>query len=1158
MNKNYKRWKRSIVIRLAILVILLNSFPAAFAQKITIKTKSENLRTVLQKLEAKSNFKFLYADDALKLSVPVSVNLEDKELKEVIAEIFRNQPFSLQYQNNTIIVKAKQDIQASYNLTGRIISASGEQNFVGASLRLQGKNLDLNASTDLNGQFIFKEIPVGNYQLTASYIGYTSKTERIILNQHQDYTLILSPAEQQLDKVVVVGYGSTQQRDLTSSVSKVDGKKLQDFANNAATFESILGGAVKGVMVTQNSGEPGSTAKLNIRGITSPVSGSSNEPLYVIDGVPFFIESSGVNPLSNIPISEIESIDILKDAAATAIYGSRGANGVVIVNTKRGQRNSKFAVNADYTHSLSNPIKNYKPLSTEEFKDANATLIKNTIDAINKGQIDSYEAMYVQIPAMESFAKISPIDFDGYGDPIAYTFDGLREVAFGHANTDWNKVIQNKNARTSQYNLSIAGGTENHNISFNANGLDQEGLFINDSMKRYNTRVAFDSNISKRFKVGSSLGYSLTKRKDGEAMFTDGNTKPWIIRPDIAPYRPDGSFNQIDGTGQYGFPVQLASPLAQLQNRSNANLTQFLGSFYTELELFKNFKLRGDLSIASYQSEGSVFTPKIAQDDFSVLGSTLYSSLGTSASTNTNSSLNFRGDYHWTKADHQFKAMAGFGYDRYFLTSSSANYEDFPDDDVLVNSQSASRVNYYTSNKLDRGLNAMYSRLNYKFKDTYLAEINFRTDRSSKFGPGNQRAYFPSASFGWRLSNESFLVDVHAVNDLKLRLSWGNTGSTNISDFLYRQFFVRQSNNLWGGQPSVVLESTLPNPNVKWEKTQEYNAGLDFSLFSNRLTGSLDIYNRYTEGALSPAPAPLESGFKNFYANLIDISNRGIEIDLAYEFIRQENFSWTAAINLSRNKNRIEKLNGANINAYQLDSFIEGQPAGTRKGYLVEKVFNNQAELDALNAKAQELGFPYYQSFSTGIGDYKYTDINQDGRIDSEDRSIIATPEPKLFGGFYSTMHYKNLSFSFVMQFSKGAKALMDNFALDSFGILGQSIHRETYENMWTPENPDGDMARLVYYDPSNNFRIADRLVYETSFLRLKNVNIAYKLPTRLVNKTQLQSVTVFGSMSNLFTLSKWPGLDPELIGQYITTSTSSSDPYPLSKTFSLGLSIGF
>lgn len=1158
MNKNYKRWKRSIVIWLAILAISLNSLPLAFAQKITIKTKAESLKTVLQQVEKNSNLKFLYADEILKNSVPVSIDVEQKDVKEVIAEIFRQQPLTVQYQSNTVVIKVNANIQGSYILTGRVTEHVAGNNFSGVTLRLQGNNVDRISSTDANGLYSFPDLTVGNYKLTASFIGYDTKNLNLQIKENMQYNLSLVPVEQQLDKVVVIGYGSTRQRDLTSSVSKLDGKKLQDFSNNAATFESILGGAIKGVMVTQNSGEPGSTAKLNIRGITSPISGSSNEPLYVIDGVPFFIESSNVNPLSNIPVSEIESIDILKDAAATAIYGSRGANGVVIVNTKRGQRNSRFTVHADYTHSLSNPIKNYKPLNTEEFKSANATLIKNTIDAINKGEIDPYEAMYVQIPAMESFANITALAYDAYGDPMSYQFDGLRTDAFGSANTDWNKLIQNKNARTSQYNLSIGGGTEQHNLSFNFNGLDQEGLFIHDSMKRYNARIAFDSNISHRFKIGSSLGYSLTKRKDGEAMFTDGNTKPWIIRPDIDPYNPDGSFSQVDGTGQYGFPVQLASPLAQLQNKNNADLSQFLGSFYTELEVFKNFKLRGDVSIASYLSEGTVFSPKVAQDDFSALGSALYSSLGTNASRNTNTSLNFRADYNWTKADHHIKAMAGFGYDRYYLTSNSANYEDFPDDDVLINIQSAARVNYYSSNKLDRGLNAMYSRLNYKFKDTYLAEVNFRTDRSSKFGPGNQRAYFPSASFGWRISNEAFLANVHNVNDLKLRLSWGNTGSTNISDFLYRQFFVRQSNNLWGGLPSVVLESTLPNRDVKWEKTREYNAGLDFSLFGNRLTGSLDIYNRYTEGALSPAPAPLESGFKNFYSNLIDISNRGVEIDLGYEFIRQENFAWSASINLSRNKNRIEKLNGANINAYQLDSFIEGHPAGTLKGYRVEKVFNDQAELDALNTKAQELGFANYQSFSTGLGDYKYIDINGDGRINSDDRSIIASPEPKFFGGFYSTMQYKNFSFSFVMQFSKGAKALMNNFALDSFGILGQSIHRETFENMWTPENPQGDMARLVYYDPSNNFRTSDRLVYETSFLRMKNINLAYKVPTRLTNKWHIESASIFASMSNLFTLTKWPGLDPELVGQYVTTATSNSDPYPLSKTFSLGLSVGF
>lgn len=1150
---------RPIVMRSAVALLVLQSTTAATAQKITMNTRQENLKSVLKQLEGKSKYKFLYADEAMAKSTPVTINMENSDFKAVVTEIFRQQPFSVEFTADAVIINSRALPQEVTTIQGKISAADDKNGLSGVTLRLTGKNYDFVTVTDAAGFYTFYNILPGKYQLTASYLGYRSHTQSVSVGREEVTTNIqLTVAEKELDQVVVVGYGSTQQRDVTSSVSKISGDKLQDFSNNATTFESILGGAAKGVMVTQNSGEPGSTAKLNIRGITSPVSGSSNEPLYVIDGVPFFIEYPDINPLSNIPVSEIESIDILKDAAATAIYGSRGANGVVIVNTKRGKRNAKFSVNADYTHSLSNPIKNYKPLSTTEFKQAQTTLITNTIDAINKGQIDPYEAMYVQIPALESFATISPDSFDDFDTPLTYKFEGLREDAFGKTFTDWNKVIQNKNARTSQFNVSLTGGNENHNMSFNFNTIDQDGLFINDNLKRYSGRVSFDSNISRHLKVGSSLGYSVTKRHDGESMFTDGNTKTWLVRPDILPYTESGDFNRIDGTGSWGYPVMLANPLAQRQNKNNSNLGQFLGSAYAEVEVLKNLKLRSDISISSYQSEGSLFSPKVAQDDLSILGSTLYSSLYTSSSKNTNTSLNFRGDYTWATGHHHFKAMAGFGYDRYFLTSGSVTYDDFPDDDVLTNEQSAARVTFYNSSKLDRGLNSIYSRLNYKYGDRYLAEVNFRTDQSSKFGPGNQRAYFPSVSLGWRVSNEKFLADVSAISDLKLRASWGNTGSTNINDFLYRQFFIRASNNLWGGRPSVVLENTLPNRDVKWEKTREYNLGLDFGFFDNRLFGSFDVYNRYTEGALSPAPAPLESGFKNFYSNLIDLSNRGFELELGYEIIRSQDFGWTASFNLSRNKNRIEHLNGANISAYQLDSFIEGQPAGTLKGYRVEKIFNDQAEIDDLNAKAQDLGFAYYQSFSTGLGDYKFADLNNDGRISTEDRTIIASPQPKFFGGLYSTMRYKNFGLSFVFQFSKGAQAMLDNLLLDNFGQLGQSIHRETFENMWTPENTNTNYARMVYYDPSSNMRSSDRYVYETSFLRLKNVNLSYNLPGNLAQRCHLQSLALHASMSNIFTITKWPGLDPELIGPYITTSTTNSDPYPLSKTFSFGVRATF
>ncbi|MFD2556893.1 SusC/RagA family TonB-linked outer membrane protein [Sphingobacterium tabacisoli] len=1145
-------------------MLLLSTFfmpfsMASYAQKITIKAERSPLKSVLQQLEKQSSYRFLYADESLTESLPVTINTVNADFREVLREIFSTQPLEVQVQEKNIIIKNKQ--QQSGTLSGIVNQYETKIPMSGVTVKIVGNNLDRITISDAQGHYSFTDLPYGVYQLSYSFVGYQTTAAMVQVQKPTVlYNMTLTQLDEKLEQVVVIGYGSKQQKDLTSSISSINQEKLADFSNNSATFESILGGAAKGVMVTQNSGAPGSTAKLNIRGITSPLSGSSNEPLYVIDGIPFFIEGSvgdfpTINPLVNIPVSEIESIDILKDAAATAIYGSRGANGVVIVKTNRGKKNNPFKASVDYTHSISNPTKMYKPLSVDQFKEVQNRIINNTIGAINNGQIDPYVAFYTQVPGMEIFANILPTEDDGFGTPLKYQFDGLKADAFYNGNTDWTQVIRNKNARTSQANVTLTGGTDNSNMAFNFNAFDQDGLYINNNLQRYSGRLSFDSDITDRLSAGASLGYSYSRMKHGQQIFADGVTKPWLVRPDIAPYDSEGNFTTIDGSSMYGAPVALSNPLAQLHNKGNNNMHQFLGSAYAAYKVFEGFKLHGDISIASYNGEASIFSPTYATDDFSIFGSTLYASLNTNTSKNSNTSVNFRADYDWKKDGHQLYAMAGIGFDRFKNWGDSHSYEEFPDNEILIDPGSAARINYFSYYRTDQGLNSIYSRLSYKFQDRYLAEANFRTDESSKFGPGNKRAYFPSLSLGWRINKESFMMSTDWVNDLKLRLSWGNTGSTNISDFLYRQFFVRGSSDLWGGSPAIVLDDNLPNRDVKWEKTREYNTGLDFAFFNNRFTGSVDVYDRYTTGALAPAPAPLEAGTTQYYANIIDMSNKGFELELAYDILKKQDFTWNLGFNIARNKNKIEKLNGANINQYSVDSYLEGYPAGTRKGYLVEKIFDYQEEIDALN---QSSPTGYYQNSATGIGDYKYKDLNGDGVINIDDREVIATAQPKYFGGIYNRIKYKNLNFSFVFQYSKGARAVMDDFRTSFFGSLGESLNEEMYNDMWSPSNQQAHFAKITYYDPASNSRTSDRLVYETSFLRLKNINLSYTLPQKLTESCKIGQLSVFASASNLWTITKWPGLDPEFIGTYIATNTSNNDAYPMSKTYSFGIKATF
>ncbi|MCB0447355.1 MAG: SusC/RagA family TonB-linked outer membrane protein, partial [Gelidibacter sp.] len=431
------------------------------------------------------------------------------------------------------------------------------------------------------------------------------------------------------------------------------------------------------------------------------------------------------------------------------------------------------------------------------------------------------------------------------------------------------------------------------------------------------------------------------------------------------------------------------------------------------------------------------------------------------------------------------------------------------------------------------------------------------TDRSSKFGPENQRAYFPSLSASWNIANESFLADSEKVNTLRLRASLGRVGSTNVSNFAYLQFFKTASDNIYNGNSAVVPSNNFPNTDIGWEETDEINLGLDFALFNSRLRGGIDVYSRKTTGALVSTPVPLELGPNSYFANFIDVSNRGVELSIGGDIIKTEDFTWTTNINWSLNRNKLDKLNGANINPFQLDYFIEGEPVGTIKGYKVVKIFQSQEEVDALNA-ASPNGF--YDQFSTGVGDYMYEDLNGDGEITADDRTIIGDIEPDFYGGISNTFTYKNFSLSALMQYSVGGERTWSNIPFGALNILGENKYSEYALNTWTPENPDAKYARALYFDPSASSRTSDRYLYDSSYLRLKSLQLRYTFDQNLMKKIGVSNASLVLTGTNLWTWTKWPGMDPETFSERggIVDQVDNEDPYPLAKSFSIGVQVQF
>lgn len=1027
---------------------------------------------------------------------------------------------------------------------GRVIDSEGNP-LVGVTVQIEGTSYGV--ITDADGNYILEFPSMAHPKIVFSSIGYKSKS--IEFRGVKEQNMMLELDHVALDDLVVIGYGSKSRRNVTTAISTVSQEQISKLAATTPTLDGLLQGTVKGVLATTANGEPGSSLKLNIRGITSPYpksgKGNNNQPLYVIDGVPTFMEDTGINPLINISPNDIESIDVLKDAAATAIYGSRGANGVVIVKTKNGKRNEKTKVDFGYTFSFSNPIKNYKPLNISEYKNVQDEILRNTVNGMNDGSSMGFDNI------LNQYGNVSLNEETGL-----YTYNGLNESLYGKDNVNWADEVINKNAPTHQYNVAVRGGSNKTNYSFSFNGMNQEGLLLNDRMERYGARLSIDSEINKYITVGGVLDYTYSSRKSGSndpALGYDNDG--WMTRPDLAVRDADGNFQRVDKFGLYADTYNDANAVAKLQRKTKYENDQFSGNAYIDIKPVKGLTLHADANISRFIFSNSYFSPKITLPE--QLGMEPTSTLAESNYRNTNTSINFRADYKFTLTEaHRFDVMAGYSADRYWSKEHDQAYSGFPNDDVLNNASSATTVNKPTETYSKSGLNSIYGRLSYDFLSRYLLDFSLRSDESSKFGPGNKRGTFPAVSLAWRINQEPFLESVRDIDDLKFRLSWGKTGSTNVSDFSYIQYF---NGNQYGGQSGLTLASTYPNKNIKWEMTTEYNAGVDFTLFNGRLNGSFDIYHRKTDGALAPAPIALEFGIGTFYSNILDLTNNGFEFSIGGDVVRTKDFTYNTMLSISSNKNKITKLNGSTLDMMHQDLYMEGHAMGTVKGYKVAGIYQSQDQISKLNEQAMAKGYGFYQN-GAAVGDYMFADTNGDGYISEADRTAIANPEPKVFGGWSNTLSYKNFTLSMLFQYQLGGDAYYSTMQESASGAIGMSILREMYGNTWTPDRTDAKYAKLMWMPSAyTNTQANDRYVYSNSYFRLRNITLSYTFEPAWLERLHVSGASVFFTATNLFTITDWPGLDPDMAAtNAFTKTTETKDVYPMSRSFSFGLKLQF
>lgn len=1159
-----------ISVFLVLICTLQLSANVMLGQQVNIQSGEMSVREVFKELKTQTGTYFVFREKEVDAKLMVNADFSDISLEEALDEICEQASLQYEIVDDYVLITKKAPVieptveQEKIELKGKVTDKNGIP-LPGVSVVIKGTSTGV--ATDIDGNYSL-EIENSNAVLVFSFVGMMS--QEVNYNGQVIQNITLSADTEGLEEVVVVGYGTQKRERIGSAISEVKSEEIELKSVGVSGFEQMIGGNIKGVQISQTSGAPGSASVVRVRGVTSPFSGGNNQPLYVIDGVPFNTDAEfggGIyfggaqNPLESINPTDIESLTVLKDAGATAIYGSRGANGVILITTKKGKKNSKMNVTFDASMSISNPSNTIDVLNAEGFKQLHQMIANNTLSAIANGNTGLNADMANTI-------------VDGNGNlKNTYSYFGEEFSLWGDGDTDWQDEVYRKNALVQKYSINVNGGNEKTTYSASLSYMDQEALMINEYLKRYSGRLNLDSDLTKWMKFGSSMTFSGSKNFVGRNTSSGYGTPSEAIvgRPDIPVYAENGLLNKFPTSWSFlagnnvSYNALEASPVGSMQKENEIKSITFFGNAFLEIQPIKDLKLRGDLSTSYFNTDGNDFAPKATKYLNIYDPNSAQSSLNVSHSRSLTTSLSFRANYNKTIAElHTIDAMLGVSWDRANYDQQYYYFNDLADDEVLNNPQSGKFVES-SGNKAISGVNSVFSRIQYSYNGRYTLTLNMRSDASSKFGPGNERGYFPSAAVNWNVTEEKFLQGQDVIDNLKLRTSYGKTGSANIADFAYLKTFGVgfRSDGVYMGGTAINPSGVFPNRNIKWETTKELNAGVDFALFKNRLRGSVDWYEKNTDGALIPSPIYREGGATSYTDNRAEISNKGMEFELGGDIIRTKDWVWSLSVNIAFNRNKIESLKGGELPWYLASQYIEGEPVGTILGYEVEKIFDNQEEISQLNSNSP---VGYYHGASRGVGDYKYRDINQDGRINSEDKTVLGSMQPDYFGGFSTAIQYKNISLTAGFQYSVGNEKSWANYG----SVIGSAAFlknkgKEALTDTWREDNQSAKYTRLVYGGASNTLT-SDRTIQDASYLRLKVVNLNYNLPKSVTDKLGIAGASVYVAGTNLLTITKFKGLDPEGSGGTysigstgsITGEASSRDAYPFATTYSAGIKVRF
>ena len=1112
--------KLFLTMRLTVLLLTLGCLQLSaksFSQSITLNARGIALDKAFKAIEKQSGYYFFYRYKDISKTKPVNLSLTNASLQEALQQCFKDEPLTYVIDDKNIIVNKKKTpdintVQVPITISGIVVDDKN-QPLPGVNVKVKGTNVG--AITGVDGKYTLNA--EDNAVLVFTFIGFQTKEEPV--NKRTTINVVLSEDNKELKEVVVVGYGNQERKDVTGAVGSVKMGNIKEI--KTASLDLKLAGQLAGVTVNQVTGTPGGGVSVNIRGAGSV--GAGDDPLYVIDGFPI---SPGFdqyqNPLSTINPDDIENISVLKDAASTAIYGSRGSNGVILITTRRAKKGeSSVTVNTSTGIQTILPKSKLKMMTAEQFAQWRKEAIQDA-NAVN-----------------------------GTNNPIPVEYQNPAALGKG---TDWFDAVT-RVAPIQNYDVTVSNGTEKARSLFSMGYFDQRGTVLNTGFQRYSLKGTMDADVAKNVIVGLSIAptYSLRNQQQTDGHFLSAALSQAYLESPLTPVKqPDGSYTNVIGSpGTF----QNVNPVSALVNTTNM-YKQFrtLANAYVEWKVIDGLTLRSTFGVDYQNSNGDYFRPSFLggfnapnRDGKQVKAVGSFNSSNTFNWLNENSAT-----YKKTWGNHTLTVLGDYSIqqetNRYRLTYGT----DFPDDAI----QSLSSATTITANTINEEwrLLSVIGRVNYAYKDKYLLSASIRRDGSSRFAPGHRWGTFPSVSGGWRISDEPFFPKTSFIDQVKFSGSYGHAGNNNVASYMWVSQ-VDDTNYTFGGALSPGKSLTdLGNQELGWETTKQFDLGVDISLLKGRVYLIAEYYNRYTERMLQYIPVPIVSGYSGALTNVGNVRNRGWEFTLTTKNIVGKGFNWSTDMNISFNRNKVISLGptpyiyDAPINDNPTSITQVGLPLGQFYGYIFEGIFQNQAELDK---------YPHFDGEQ--VGNIRYKDVNNDGIIDGHDQVPIGNPWPKFTFGFNNHLSYKGFDMNIISAGSVGGHVfdMYKQFTTNLDGVF--NVEQSVIQRWRSPQQPGaGKLPTTVSNTNLARDYYPSYWVESNSYLMVKNIDLGYNFKTKFS-----KNFRVYFSAQNAILITGYRGGSPEvgIEGQDGNRSLSPNvnfTGYPVSAVYTLGCNVTF